>query len=755
MINCKYDLLTSEYRDGNYIVYKPDSLSNTTAIQVRSTKFDLKPDVKTNSLTKVMHCKLSLAKYNDNSNNGYFGMIAPYDTMNIPQSIYGSTFKLQNDVVYDSSVSAEDNVKRVIKMYSDEVKQWLFNFATTNPNGIFRFNVDYVKNGVGGCLYDISNPITGTMEIYIPRYTASNAYNNLKRGENPGVFKLFHPQYYCNTYGYTSPDTVTVSVCTGDIGYNTAITLNGGLISPKMQYPDPSRGTSYNFRLPSPIILSFGNGGMRMHYADYTSTSYPSSFIKYKAVSLNSAAWDPTLLWTPTAMFWNKGGIHIGYNTQSSPVIFSIAYCKYSEESSALTNTATVAYGKTEVQVKISDVLPNLEMDSEHLGMLVPMYHYERENKNYFVVALFHNVKTVSAADPSSYKGLFILCMETGDIYNAKIGYNYRKFALDKSFDVTDLLYMYAWQQYDDAYEVGSNMFQYTISMSGLNTIYTFNSKRIEICPYKAFGNYYLVCNPELYSTWYVYDIDLHKIHMITNVPCSRNHCITSDGMHGFRFEVNNKTDYVINNNFTYPLQLYYDENVINSIGIIRPTPLRLNYDVSVSYPAFCDWNWNGYYSWSYAYKPNQTFEPIELNKTTAAFRIKSSDPHDLRMMYFVVDITTDDRSLEFHHKRIRPKHTNYSNLQSVEIPYTLVDNTAPEYTTYSNIKVYINEFLNNDMFVCNGNELIDVELKQSAITSTNQSFRIRLYDENNNIITQEQLKQRYGVASIDLDFLF
>jgi hypothetical protein len=123
--------------------------------------------------------------------------------------------------------------------------------------------------------------------------------------------------------------------------------------------------------------------------------------------------------------------------------------------------------------------------------------------------------------------------------------------------------------------------------------------------------------------------------------------------------------------------------------------------------------------------------------------------------MYFVVDITTDDRSLEFHHKRSAPSHVMYSNLQSVEIPYTLVDNTATEYTPYSNIKVYINEFLNNDMFVCNANELIDVKLKQSAITSTNQSFRIILYDDDNNIITQEQLRQRYGVASIDLDFLF
>lgn len=747
MINCKYDLLTSEYRDGNYIVYKPDSLSNTTAIQVRSTKFDLKPDVKNE--TRVMHTTLSLAKY-----NGWFSMIAPYDTMNIPQSIHGSTFKLQNDAVYDSTVSAEENVKRVIKMYSDEVKQWLFNFATTNPNGWFGVNVDYVKNGEGGCFYDVSNPITGTQETYIPRYTASNAYNNRQRGDYNGMYRLFYSQYRYTTYGYTSPDTVVVGAYAGDNGYATAITLNGGMISPKMQYPDPSRGTSYNFRLLCPITLTFRNGGMRMHYADYTSTSYINNTIKYNGVTLNSAYWDPALLWTPTAMFWNKGGMHISYAV-TSPVKFTIAYCKYSEESSALTNTATVAYGSSEVTINISAVLPNLERDTDHLGMLVPMYHYMIEDDNYFVVALFHNVKTVSAADPSSFKGLYILCMETGDIYNASTGFNYKRFTLDSSFDVTDLLYMYGWQQYDDAAELGSNAFQITALTDGSYTVYRFSSKRIEICPYKSYGNYYLVCNPELYDKWYVYDLDLHKIHMITNVPVSRNHCITPDGMHGFRFEVNNKTDYISNNNFFYPLTMYYDESVINSIGMVRITPLRLNYDAPALYHTFCDWYWSGCSSWSYAYKPNQTFEPIELNKTTATFQIKSSNPFDLLIMYFVVDITTDDRSLEFHHKRIEPSHTMYSNLQSVEIPYTLVDNTTSASAPFNNIKVYINEFLNNDMFVCNKNELIDVKLKASAITSTNQSFRIRLYDEDNNIITQEQLKQKYGVASIDLDFLF
>lgn len=757
MINCKYDLLNSEYRDGYFIVYKPETLSNTTKFEVRSTKFDLKPDVKTK--TKILHTKLSLAKYNDDisANQGWFGLTAAYDTMNIPQSIHGSTFKLTNDVVYDSSISEEENVKKIIKMYSDEVKQWLFNFPNSLPDGYFYFNIDYVRNGEGGCVYDISNPITGTMELYIPRYTASNAYNNRRRGDYNGIFRLFCPQYAYNSRNITSPDTVRLALFGADSGYVTAITLNGSLLSPKMQFPDPSRGTSNDFIMPYPVTFTFRNGGMRMHYADYTSTSYSNNTIRIYGVSLNGANWDPTLLWTPTAMFWNKGGMHIGYINSSLPAKFSIGFCKYSEESSALTNSATLAYGASEITINVSAVLPNLELDADHLAMLVPIYHYMIDDDNYFVVALFHNLKTISASDPSSFKGLFIICMETGDMYDASTGFNYKRFSLDSSFDVTDLLFMYGWQQYDEALELGSNGFQYTTTTDGSYTVYTFSNKRIEICPYKLNGNHYLVCNPEINDKWFVYDIDLHKIHMVTNIPVSRNHCITPDGVHGFRFEVNNKTDYITNNNFFYPLTQYYDEDVINSIGIIRPSPIVLNYSVSASYPPFCSLSWSGFNSWSFTYKPNQTFEPIEMNKTTAAFRIHSSSPYDLRFMYFVVDITTDDNSLEFHHKRIRPNHTMYMNLQNVDIPYTLTYNTETltSSSSFNNIKVYINEFLNNDMYVCNGNELIDVSLKQSSITSTNQSFRIMLFDEDNNIITQEQLKQKYGVATLDFDFLF
>lgn len=763
MINCKYDLLKSEYRDGKYIIYKPDSLSNTTALQVRSTNFDPLPDVKTNSLTRVMHTKLSIVNSDAKRLEPFrvrgtnFGMQAAYDTINIPQFIYNSSnFALNHDVVYDSTISAEENVKKVIKMYSDEVKQWLFNFSATNPDSKYFFNSAYVKQCLGGCVYDITNVDTGNREEYVIKYNASNAYITRIRGKNRGSFTLLIPTYAYNHFGITSPDTVNSNIITCDSGYVSAITLSAAMTSPKMQFPDPSRGNRVLF-MQNPITFAFKSDGARMHYIDYTSTSYDSNvYMKYKGVDTKfNMIMNASLLFTPTCMFWNKGGIHIGYITASTPAVFSIAYCKYSEESSALTNTATVVYGDTEVQVKISDVLPNLEMDSNHLGMLVPMYHYEREGKNYFVVALFHNVNTVSAADKSSYKGLFILCMETGDIYNAKIGYNYRKFALDRSFDVTNLLYMYGWQQYDDAYEVGSNMFQYTISMSGLSTVYTFNSKRIEICPYKAFGNYYLVCNPELYSTWYVYDIDNHRVHAVTNVPCSRNHCITPDGMHGFRFEVNNKTDYVINNNFIYQPLLYYDENVINSIGLIRPTPVKLSYSLPESYEPYTYLSWNGLFAWNLSYKYKQEFDPIDINKTTATFFINKSEPHNIKILYFVVDITTDDNYLEFHHKRITPEHANLSSLEHVDIPYTLVDNTAStSLTPYNNIKVYLNEFLNSDTFVSNSNDLIDVKLKQSSITTTNRSFRIILYDENNNIITQDELRKKYGVATIDIDFL-
>ena len=754
MINCKYDLLKSEYRDGKYIVHKPDSLSNTTAFQVRSTNFDPLPDVKTNSSTRVMHTKLSIVSSGTN-----LGMQAAYDTINIPQFIYNSSnFALNQDVVYDSTISAEENVKKVIKMYSDEVKQWLFNFAATNPDSLYVLNSDYVKQCLGGCVYDINDVDTGNRETYELRYTASNAYITHVKGSHQGSFTLLIPAYSYNNFGITSPDAVNSNIYTGDSGHILAITLSAGMVSPKMQLPDPSRGKR-NLFMQNPITFTFRSSSdpPRMHYADFTSTSYDYNiYIKYNGVKLKYSTHNASLLFTSGCMFWNKGGIHITYVIESTTAIFSIAYCKYSEESSALTNTATVAYGDTEVQVKIADVLPNLEMDSNHLGMLVPMYHYEREDKNYFVVALFHNVNTVSAADKSSYKGLFILCMETGDMYNAKIGYGYRKFALDRSFDVTDLLYMYGWQQYDDAYGVGSNMFQYTISMSGLNTVYTFNSKRIEICPYKAFGNYYLVCNPELYSTWYVYDIDNHRVHAVTNVPCSRNHCLTPDGMHGFRFEVNNKTDYVSNNNFIYQPLLHYDENVINSIGIVRPAPVKLRYIMQGTYNPYCNLLWNGFLSWNLSYKYKQEFEPIDINKTTATFFINKAEPHDIKSLYFVVDITTDDNYLEFHHKRVTPEHINFSSLEHVDIPYTLVDNTAStSLTPYNNIKVYLNEFLNSDTFVNNSDDVIDVKLKQSSITTTNQSFRIILYDENNNIITQDDLRKRYGVASIDLDFLF
>lgn len=750
MINCKYDLLKSEYRDGKYIVYKPDSLSNTTALQVRSTNFDPLSNVKTNSLTRVMHTKLSLVSSGTN-----FGIQAAYDTIYIPQFINnGSNFALSNDVVYDSSISAEENVKKVLKMYSDEVKQWLINFVYTNLNTPYCLNVDYIKQGLGGCIYDSPNPITtGDVEYDVEtKYTASNAYIVKTTIEDRDRNLLFVPSYNYNSCKITSPDSVTLNT------YNLKVKSNliGAMVSPKMQTPDPSRGNSVNFQMMNPITFVNVQGlPRRIIYADYTSTSYTNNLIDYKSVKIKNFTQDDSLLFTPGCMFWNKGGIHITYVTSSEPAIFSIAYCKYSEESSALTNTATLANNDTEVEVKISDVLPDLEMDSGHLGMLVPMYHYERDGNNYFVVALFHNYSDISAADPSSYKGLFILCMETGDIYNAKTGYNYRKFQLHRSFDVTDLLYMYGWQQYDDAYEVGSNMFQYTISMSGLNTVYTFNSKRIEICPYKAFGNYYLVCNPELYSTWYVYDIDNHRVHMITNVPCSRNHCLTPDGMHGFRFEVNNKTDYLINGNYIYYPQSNYDENVINSIGLVRPTPIKLSYSLPESYEPYCYLLWNDTSVWNLTYKLNQDFEPIDINKTTAFFFINKAEPHDIKSLYFVVDITTDDNYLKFKHKRITPEHATLSSMQSVDIPYTLVDNTAStSLTPYNNIKVYLNEFLNSDTFVSNSNDLIDVTLKRTSITSTNQSFRIILYDENNNIITQDELRKKYGVATIDIDFL-
>ena len=102
------------------------------------------------------------------------------------------------------------------------------------------------------------------------------------------------------------------------------------------------------------------------------------------------------------------------------------------------------------------------------------------------------------------------------------------------------------------------------------------------------------------------------------------------------------------------------------------------------------------------------------------------------------------------------PKREQFPPLQLVNIENTLTNNTST--TTikpYNNIKVYINEYINNDTYVNNSDDVIDVKLKKSSITTTNQSFRIILFDENNTLITQDDLKQKYGVASIDLDFLF
>lgn len=749
MINCKYDLLTSQYDNGNYIVYKPDSLSNTTAFQVRSTNFDAKPDVKLNSRNRVMHTKLSLVKYSDDKTLESFSINSPYDTLNIHQSI-DSSFKIMRDVSYDSSISAEENIKKVLKMYSDELKQYLFYFTSVG-NGYYAYNTYYVKHCIAGCGDDSNNPLDNSgYTYYIHRYTASNAYILHRRPANAGSIQWFVPTYNAITLHLKTPDTVGLGGMQLYTDQKQPLRLIAGMISPKMQYPDDSRGFDKNLKMILPLMFCCIGDKLLMHYCDYTSTAYNKyNEIVNKSVELNNPTWEHTLLYTPGCMFWNRGGINISYNTSTSPAKLSIAYCKYSEESSALTNVATVAYKDTEVAVKISTVLPDLQLDSNHFASLIPMYHYEAENNNYFVVALFHNERTYSATYPTSFKGLFILCMETGDIYNASTGFNNRKFLLSSSFDVKELLWIYGMQQYDDAAELGSNIFQYTTSTDGVNTVYTFTNKRIEICPYKAFGNYYLICNPELYSTWYVYDLDSHNVHNITNVPVTYNHCLSSEGMYGFRFVTNNKTQYVINNNYNYPNNPTYNKNIIDCIGIVRPIPLNLSFKNMQS-------DRNIYFVMhSFTYKPKEEYEPIDLNKSIAAFTINNLEPYDVMALYFVVDISTDDRFIEFHHKRIKPEHLQFACLQPIDIPYTFVDNTAStSLTPYNNIKVYVNEFINNDTYVSNSSDVIDVTLKQSSITSTNQSFRILLYDENNNIITQDELRKRYGVATIDIDFL-
>ena len=744
MINCKYDLLTSEYSDGKYIVYKPDSLSNTTAFQVRSTNFDAKPDVKSNSSTRVMHTKLSLVKYSDDKSLESFSINSPYDTLNIHQSI-DSSFKIIRDVAYDSTISAEENVKKVLKMYSDELKQYLFNFANSVINGYYAYNTYYVKNCIAGCGDDSNNPlINNDYTFYKHRYTASNAYILQRRINSAGSIQFFIPAYTAIILHLKTPDTVSLSGMQLYTDQKQPLRLVAGMISPKMQYPDDSRGFDKNLNMLIPLMFASIGEKMFMHYCDYS-----SNIIVNNSVELNPATWEHTLLYTPGCMYWNKGGINISYITTSTPAKLSIAYCKYSEESSALTNTTTVAYGDSEVVVKISSILPDLAMDSNHFASLIPMYHYEAENNNYFIVALFHNERTYSAADPTSFKGLFILCMETGDIYNASTGFNNKKFNLSSSFNVTDLLWIYGIQQYDDAAELGSNTFQYTTSIDGEYTVYTFTNKRIEICPYKAFGNYYLVCNPELYSTWHVYDLDSHKVHNITNVSVKYNHCLSTEGMYGFRFVTNNKTQYVINNNYVYPNNSRYNKNVIDCIGIVRPIPLNLTFKNMQSDRDIY------FVTHSFTYKPKEEYELIDLNKSTAAFTINFLEPYDVMALYFVVDITTDDRFIEFHHKRIKPEHLQRACLQPIDMNYTFIDNTAStSLTPYNNIKVYVNEFINNDTYVSNSSDVIDVKLKQSSITTTNQSFRIILYDENNNIITQNDLRKRYGIATIDIDFL-
>lgn len=745
MINCKYDLLNCEHLDGNFIVYRPDSLSNVTAFQVRSTHFEPKPDVKNNLKTRCMHTFLSLVKY-----NGDFNISSPYDTLNINQSIGGS-FKLSRDVSYDDNVSAEENVKRVIKMYSDELKQWLFNFANSVVSGYYAYNTYYVKHCIGGCGDDSNNPLNNNgYSYYNHQYTASNAYILHRRPSVAGSIQWFVPAYNALTLHLKTPDTIDLRGMQLYTDQKQPLKLVAGMISPKMQYPDDSRGFDKNFKMTLPLMFAAIGEKIMMQYCDYTSTAYNKyDEIVNKSVELNPVTWEHTMMWTPGCMFWNRGGVNISYNTTTNPVRLSIAYCKFSEESSALTNTSTI---NTDVTANINAVLPNLVMDSNHYASLIPMYHFELEgdgDKNYFVVALFYNERTYSAMYPTSYKGLFILCMETGDMYNASTGFNNKSFALSSDFDVSDLLWMYGWQQYDDAAELGANAFMYTTSTVGVNTMYTFTKKRVEICPYKAYGNYYLVCDREKFDTWYVYDLSNHNIHCVTNINVKYDHCLSTEGMYGFRFVTNNKTQYVINNNYTYPNNSIYNENIIDCIGIVRPIPLNMMLD---NLPTGYD---NYFVMHSFTYKPKEMYEPIDVNKSIATFAITPSLPVGSMALYFVVDITTDEGFVEFHHKRQTPKHLQKSTIQPIDVDYVFKDNTKTiMLKPYNNIKVYINEFINNDTYVNNSYDVIDVKLKTSDITTTNQSLRLRLYDENNNVITQEDLKQKYKLATIDLDFL-
>lgn len=740
MINCKYDLLNCEHLDGNFIVYRPDSLSNVTAFQVRSTHFEPKPDVKNNLKTRCMHTSLSLVKY-----KGDFNITSPSDTLNINQSIGGS-FKLSRDVSYDESISAEENVKHVIKMYSDEIKQWLFNFASVS-NGYYSYNTYYVKHCIGGCGDDSNNPLDNSgYTYYVHRYTASNAYILHRRPTNAGSIQYFVPNYNALTLHLKTPDTVSLGGMQLYTNQKQPLRLIAGMISPKMQYPDDSRGFDRNFAMPLPLMFCCIGDKLFMNYCDYTSTAYGSSnIIVNKSVELNPPIWEHTMMWTPGCMFWNRGGINISYTSSR----LSIAYCKFSEESSALTSTPTIV---TDVTANINAVLPDLVIDSNHYASLIPMYHFESEgdDKNYFVVALFHNERTYSAMYPTSYKGLFILCMETGDMYNAATGFNNKSFALSSDFDVNDLLWMYGWQQYDDAAELGSNAFMFTTSTNSVNTTHTFTKKRVEICPYKAFGNYYLVCDREKFDTWFVYDLDKHNIHCVTNVSVEYNHCLSTEGMYGFRFVTNNKTQYVINNNYVYPNNSRYNENIIDCIGIVRPIPLNMTLtNLPEGYGDY-------FVMHSFTYKPKEMYEPIDINKSLAAFAITTSLPINSMALFFVVDITTDEGFVEFHHKRLVPKHLQRATIQPIDVDYVFKDNTkAFMIKPYNNIKVYINEFINNDTYVNNSDDVIDVKLKTSDITTTNQSLRIRLYDENNNVITQENLKEKYKLATIDLDFLF
>ena len=751
-ISCKYDLMQVPYNNGRYIIDRPVMTSVVSDMKIRSCKFDPKPDVTYDGRT--LKCKLSLAKYNSGFKVDMHG-----DALDIPE-VVDDTFSITIDkYVYDDTLSAEENVRNVISIFNDMIKPWLFSFIQTTPESAFLMNPLYVRDAIGGCCWDNKTYSADHVDDqqFIIRYTASNGYNTRRRGDYNGLNRHWHVQYSYGDWNMYTPDTRTVSIWTLQNGYITSITLSSSMISPKMQYPDPDRG-NYVARMQSPIIMTPRLGACIINYVNYNVAT--TGLLNSTQVT-EGYRFKYSKLWLPSSMYVTGVNHPLGIFVyqDASDYAMKCWYCKYDNESSSITNTNTV----NTISINIAATRPDLVFSNEFYCMLIPIYHYiypdDEDEYNYFVTVMFYGNTSTNAYE--RYEGLYIFCMETGDFYDARTGYNHYKFILDDDMvtvqSLKNIIFLFGLQQYEDASAIGQNVYQYTVTHDDSNTIHTFHNKRVDICPYKLYGNYYLVNDAAISNYWYVYDIDTNKIIKTTNVNVARNHVVTLDGMTGFRFVVNNTTDYIVNDNFFYPNDYHYDENVVNSIGLYRPFWMNCKYtvsDVGNAWRYYGQWSYDSNQIFSNTYKPFETFEPLTFDTTTAFSIINTDANKTRRSMYFAVDIDSNDKLVQYHTKRQLPEHPTYSSLNHVNIDHYFIDGTALDIVPYRCIKIYIQPFDNNDGLVTVEGEHIDVRLKRSAIDNTLQRFYITLLDENDNRIEQQQLRERYGIAFVDIDYL-